>query len=79
MYGPVGILTTGKRNSCQYFCRLPSFYFPNAGVVQGDIIAKGILSAMEELRVSVPVVTRIQGTNGKLGMQMVRIVLTSLT
>jgi len=34
-------------------------------------MAKGILSAMEELHVPVPVVARIQGTNGQLGMQMV--------
>lgn len=35
------------------------------------MIAKGILSAMEELHVPVPVVARIQGTNGQLGMKMV--------
>ena len=42
-----------------------------AGVIQGDMIAKGILAAMEALHIHVPVVARIQGTNGKLGMQMV--------
>jgi succinyl-CoA synthetase beta subunit len=49
----------------------PYTIVPNVGVIQGDMIAKGILSAMKELPVPVPVVVRIQGTNGKLGMQIV--------
>ena len=41
------------------------------GMLQGDMIAEGILSAMEALKIRVPVVVRIQGTNSALGMQMV--------
>jgi len=37
------------------------------------MIATGILSAMKDLEVSLPVVARIQGTNGSLGMKMVTI------
>jgi hypothetical protein len=36
------------------------------------MIARGVLSAMESLEIAIPVIVRIQGTNGKLGMQMVR-------
>src|SRR5271156_6522314 len=35
------------------------------------MIATGILKAMKELEIKVPVVARIQGTNSALGMQMV--------
>jgi len=37
------------------------------------MIATGILSAMNDLEVSLPVVARIQGTNGSLGMKMVAV------
>jgi succinyl-CoA synthetase beta subunit len=35
------------------------------------MIATGILQAMDTLNITIPVVARIQGTNGSLGMQMV--------
>jgi succinyl-CoA synthetase beta subunit len=41
------------------------------GVIQGDMIATGILKAMKELKIKVPVVARIQGTNSAVGMRMV--------
>jgi succinyl-CoA synthetase beta subunit len=41
------------------------------GVIQGDMIATGIISAMKDLKINLPVVARIQGTNGALGMKMV--------
>lgn len=41
------------------------------GVIQGDMIATGIISAMKDLEIGLPVVARIQGTNGALGMKMV--------
>jgi succinyl-CoA synthetase beta subunit len=41
------------------------------GVIQGDMIAMGIISAMKDLEITLPVVARIQGTNGALGMKMV--------
>jgi succinyl-CoA synthetase beta subunit len=37
------------------------------------MIATGILSAMNDLEVSLPVVARIQGTNGSVGMKMVAV------
>ena len=35
------------------------------------MIAEGILAAMDSLRIIIPVVARVQGTNGALGMKMV--------
>jgi succinyl-CoA synthetase beta subunit len=35
------------------------------------MIAKGILFAVKDLNIAIPVGARIQGTNGKLGMEMV--------
>lgn len=41
------------------------------GVIQGDMIATGILAAISDLKIDIPVVARVQGTNGDKGMQMV--------
>lgn len=49
----------------------PLSLLTNVGMLQGDMIAEGILSAMETLKIQIPVVVRIQGSNGVLGMQMV--------
>lgn len=35
------------------------------------MIATGILTAVRDLNITLPVVARIQGTNGAKGMQMV--------
>jgi succinyl-CoA synthetase beta subunit len=43
------------------------------GVIQGDMIATGILAAVRDLNITHPVVARVQGTNGAKGMQMVDI------
>jgi len=40
------------------------------GIVQCDVIAKGILSAVEEVHVSVPVVVRLEGTNAEKGREL---------
>lgn len=37
------------------------------GIVQCDIIAKGILSAIEQMNITVPVVVRLEGTNVEQG------------
>jgi succinyl-CoA synthetase beta subunit len=37
------------------------------GIVQCDIIAKGILAAIEQVHVTVPVVVRLEGTNAEQG------------
>lgn len=37
------------------------------GIVQCDVIAKGILSAIEQIHVAVPVVVRLEGTNAEQG------------
>ena len=41
------------------------------GAIQGDIVAKGIIAAMKDLQISLPVVVRIQGASGAPGMDMV--------
>jgi len=41
------------------------------------MIATGILTAMKDLQLTLPVVARIQGTNGSLGMKMVATTLPS--
>jgi succinyl-CoA synthetase beta subunit len=42
------------------------------GIVQCDVIAKGILSAVEEVHVSVPVVVRLEGTNAEKGRELLK-------
>ncbi|KAF2838687.1 hypothetical protein M501DRAFT_1004497 [Patellaria atrata CBS 101060] len=41
------------------------------GLTLGDMIAKGVIMAFEELDMRVPVVVRIRGTNEKLGQQII--------
>jgi len=41
------------------------------GIMQCDIIAKGILAAAKEQQVNVPVVVRLSGSNAELGKQLV--------
>lgn len=40
------------------------------GIVQCDIIARGILAAVKEVHVTVPVVVRLEGTNAEAGRQL---------
>ncbi|WP_249963077.1 ADP-forming succinate--CoA ligase subunit beta [Histophilus somni] len=40
------------------------------GIVRCDLIAKGIVSAINEIGVSVPVVVRLEGTNADLGREI---------
>lgn len=40
------------------------------GIVQCDVIAKGILAAVEEIAITIPVVVRLEGTNAELGRQL---------
>lgn len=40
------------------------------GIVQCDVIAKGILTAVEDVHVSVPVVIRLEGTNAEKGREL---------
>jgi len=40
------------------------------GIVRCDIIAEGIISAVREIGVSVPVVVRLEGTNAIKGRQL---------
>jgi succinyl-CoA synthetase beta subunit len=40
------------------------------GIVRCDLIAEGIISAVEEVHVSVPVVVRLEGNNAKRGSQL---------
>jgi succinyl-CoA synthetase beta subunit len=37
------------------------------GIVQCDVIAKGILAAIEQVHVTIPVVVRLEGTNVEQG------------
>jgi len=39
------------------------------GIVRCDMIAEGIIGAVEEVGVSVPVVVRLEGNNAELGAQ----------
>ncbi|OTB03054.1 hypothetical protein M426DRAFT_186752 [Hypoxylon sp. CI-4A] len=41
------------------------------GLTLGDMIARGVVMAFEELRMSVPVVVRIRGTNEKEGQKII--------
>ncbi len=40
------------------------------GIVQCDIIAEGILAAVKEINISVPVVVRLEGTNAEAGRKL---------
>ncbi|MBA3564526.1 MAG: ADP-forming succinate--CoA ligase subunit beta [Gammaproteobacteria bacterium] len=40
------------------------------GIVQCDLIAEGIMEAVRQVGVSVPVVVRLEGTNAKKGLEM---------
>ena len=40
------------------------------GITRGDVVAKGILAAMEEVKPEVPMVVRLIGTNAKEGRQL---------
>jgi succinyl-CoA synthetase beta subunit len=40
------------------------------GIVRCDLIAEGIIEAVREVRVSVPVVVRLEGTNAAQGLEM---------
>ncbi|MCK5121487.1 MAG: ADP-forming succinate--CoA ligase subunit beta [Methylococcales bacterium] len=40
------------------------------GIVQCDVIAQGILTAVDEVHVSVPVVVRLEGTNAEKGREL---------
>jgi succinyl-CoA synthetase beta subunit len=42
------------------------------GIVRCDLIANGIINAIKEVNVSVPVVVRLQGTNSELGGQLLQ-------
>jgi len=42
------------------------------GIVRCDLIAEGIIGAVEEVNVSVPVVVRLEGNNAELGSEMLR-------
>ena len=35
------------------------------GITRGDEVAKGVVAAIEELRVKIPIVVRIEGTNAE--------------
>lgn len=40
------------------------------GIVQCDVIAKGILTAVDEVHVTIPVVVRLEGTNAEQGREL---------
>ena len=40
------------------------------GIVQCDVIAKGILTAVDEVHVTIPVVVRLEGTNAEKGREL---------
>jgi succinyl-CoA synthetase beta subunit len=42
------------------------------GIMQCDIIAAGILTAVEETKLSIPLVVRLEGSNVDLGKKMIR-------
>ena len=41
------------------------------GIVRCDLIAKGILQAIEEVSIEVPVVVRLEGTNAAAGLELI--------
>ena len=40
------------------------------GIVRCDLIAEGIINAVKEVGIQVPVVVRLEGTNAEQGLQM---------
>jgi succinyl-CoA synthetase beta subunit len=42
------------------------------GIMRCDIIAEGIITAVKEVGMTIPVVVRLEGTNVDLGKQMLR-------
>ncbi len=42
------------------------------GIVRCDLIAEGIIGAIEEIKVSVPVVVRLEGNNAEFGSQLLK-------
>ena len=40
------------------------------GITRGDLVARGILAAMEEVKIDVPMVVRLVGTNAEEGRQL---------
>lgn len=42
------------------------------GIVKCDVIAAGILAAVQEMHLSIPVVVRLEGTNVELGLSMLK-------
>ena len=42
------------------------------GILRCDILAEGVIAAVEELDVTVPIVIRMEGTNVEIGKQMLR-------
>jgi succinyl-CoA synthetase beta subunit len=40
------------------------------GIVRCDLIAEGIIQAMKEVQLSIPVVVRLEGTNVERGLQL---------
>ena len=40
------------------------------GITRGDEVARGILTAMDEVQVDVPMVVRLTGTNAKEGLRL---------
>ncbi|MBT8120932.1 MAG: succinate--CoA ligase subunit beta, partial [Gammaproteobacteria bacterium] len=41
------------------------------GIVRCDLIAQGILQAIEEVSIEVPVVVRLEGTNAAAGLELI--------
>lgn len=42
------------------------------GIMKCDIIARGIVNAAKELDINIPLVIRLEGTNAKLGMEIIK-------
>ena len=42
------------------------------GIMRCDIIAEGILAAVQETKLSIPLVVRLEGSNVELGKQIIR-------
>jgi succinyl-CoA synthetase beta subunit len=42
------------------------------GIVRCDIIAAGIISAVEAMNINIPIVVRLEGTNAKEGLELIK-------
>jgi succinyl-CoA synthetase beta subunit len=42
------------------------------GILRCDVLATGVVAAAKDLRVKIPVVVRMEGTNVELGQQILR-------